>query len=74
MENIKESVLNILAKFDIRDINSFKDEINSITFIEMVVKIEATFDITVEDEYLLIEKFGSLDDICNYIERTIVKA
>jgi acyl carrier protein len=69
MNHIEENVLTILQEFDIHNVNSFKEEINSLTFIELIVKIETTFEITVESDYFIMDKMTSITDICNYIER-----
>lgn len=34
-----------------------------------MVKIETTFDITIDDDYLLIKKMSGFEDICNYIKQ-----
>jgi acyl carrier protein len=49
------------------------DDLNmdSITFISLVVEIEARFDIEVPDDLLLIEYFRSVDNIVKLIEDEI---
>lgn len=41
---------------------------NSISFISMVVKLEAEFGFEFEDEALDYNKFTSLNLLCNYVE------
>ena len=41
---------------------------NSITFIELIVELETTFDIVVDDEDMLMDKMCSFDKLCHYIE------
>jgi len=40
---------------------------DSITFISIIVEIEAKFNITVPDDMLLMENFRNIDDICTVI-------
>lgn len=82
-EKIKESVIDLLAElfaelnFD-RDILEYIDLFNdagmdSITFITLVVEIEAKFNVTVPDDMLLLENFKNADDILGIVENELAK-
>lgn len=40
---------------------------DSLRFIKFVVQIEKTFNIKFDDDYLLLHKYKTIGDICNYI-------
>ena len=44
------------------------EEIDSITFISLVLDLEAEFNIEIPDEYLLMSVFSSVDNIVSIIE------
>ena len=46
---------------------------DSITFISIVVEIEAHFDIEVPDDMLLLENFKCVDDIVSIVENELSK-
>ena len=80
---IKKEVIELISElfkdkgFDI-DIIEYADLIDdfgmdSITFISIVVEIEAHFDIEVPDDMLLLENFKSADDIVSIVENEISK-
>ena len=82
-ETIKQEVIEVISElfknkgFDI-DLLEYVDLINdlgmdSITFISIVVEIEAHFDIEVPDDMLLLEKFKCVDDIVSIVENEISK-
>ena len=82
-EEIKESVIDLLAElfteqhFD-RGILEYIDLIDdagmgSITFITLIVEIEAKFNITVPDDMLLMENFKNADDIITVVENGVTK-
>lgn len=82
-EEIKESVIDLLAElfaeqhFD-RDMLEYIDLVDdagmdSITFITLIVEIEAKFNITVPDDLLLMENFKSVDDIITVVENEVAK-
>ena len=82
-KEVKESVIDLLAElfaeqqFD-RDILQYIDLIDdagmdSITFITLIVEIEARFNITVPDEMLLMENFKNADDIVKVVENEVAK-
>ena len=78
--NIKENILTCLSNIgiytgdmNIRDesfSNTQLDEyiVDSLLFISFIVELEQIFDIEIEDEYLLPEKFQNINDIINLIE------
>ena len=47
------------------------EEIDSITFISLVLDLEAEFNIEIPDEYLLMSVFSSVDNIVSIIETLI---
>ena len=82
-ETIKQEVIELVSElfkdkgFDI-DIIEYVDLIDdlgmdSITFISIVVEIEAHFDIEVPDDMLLLENFKCVDDIVSVIENELSK-
>ena len=77
-ETIKQGVIELISKlfedkgFNI-DILEYVDLIDdlgmdSITFISIVVEVEAYFDIEVPDDMLLLENFKSVDDIVSIVK------
>lgn len=82
-EIIKQEVIELISElfkdkgFDI-DILEYVDLIDdlgmdSITFISIVVEIEAHFDIEVPDEMLMLENFKSVDNIVSIVENELSK-
>lgn len=76
-ETIKQGVIELISKlfedkgFDI-DILEYVDLIDdlgmdSITFISIVVEVEACFDIEIPDDMLLMDNFKNVDNIANII-------
>lgn len=43
--------------------------INSLDFIKLLVKLEEKYQIEIDVEYLSVEAYKSLDDVCCYIEK-----
>lgn len=73
LNNIKTQVINILSELEINNKESFENEIDSLTFVLLIIKLEATFGIEIEDEYFLIDKMSSLSDINDYLEMKVGK-
>ena len=82
-EAIKREVINVISElfkdngFDI-DMLEYVDLIDdlgmdSITFISIVVEVEAHFDIEVPDDMLLLENFKCVDDIVSIVENELSK-
>ena len=82
-ETIKQEVIELISElfkdkgFDI-DIIEYVDLIDdlgmdSITFISIVVEVEAHFNIEVPDDMLLLENFKCVDDIVSVIENELSK-
>ena len=82
-ETVKQQVVGMISElfkdqgFDI-DIIEYVDLIDdlgmdSITFISIVVEIEAHFDIEIPDNMLLLENFKCVDDIVSIVENEISK-
>lgn len=82
-ETIKHEVIELISElfkdkgFDI-DILEYVDLIDdmgmdSITFISIVVEVEAHFGIEVPDDMLLLENFKCVEDIVSVIENELSK-
>lgn len=82
-ETIKQEVIELLSElfkdkgFDI-DIIEYVDlmddlGMDSITFISIVVEVEAHFGIEVPDDMLLLKHFKCVDDIVSVIENELSK-
>ena len=82
-ERIKQEVIELISElfkdkgFDI-DILEYVDLIDdlgmdSITFISIVVEVEAHFNIEVPDDMLLLENFKCVEDIVSIIENALSK-
>lgn len=82
-ETIKQEVIELISElfkdngFDI-DILEYVDLIDdlgmdSITFISIVVEVEAHFNIEVPDDMLLLENFKCVDGIVSVIESQLSK-
>ena len=72
-DEIKEKLIALCAEIfkdsnvdtDLLEYVDFADDLgmDSITFITLIVELEATFDITVPDDLLLMDNFKNMDDI-----------
>ena len=82
-EKIKQEVIEMISElfmnkgFD-SDIIEYVDLIDdfgmdSITFISIVVEVEAHFDIIVPDDMLLLENFKCVEDIVSIVENELSK-
>lgn len=79
MTNIKNEVVELISrlfsgkgfKTDIIEYIDLIDDagMDSITFISIVVEIEAKFNIIVPDEMLIIDNFRNVDGIINLVEQ-----
>lgn len=80
---IKTEVIQIISElfkdkgFD-TDIIEYADLVDdmgmdSITFISIVVELEAKFNITVPDDMLLMDNFKKVDDIVAVVEQELTK-
>lgn len=80
---IKNKVIQLLSElfkkngFDV-DIIEYADLVDdmgmdSITFISLVVEVEARFNIIVPDDMLLMENFRKVDDIVAVVEQELEK-
>ena len=83
VETIKQEVIELISElfedkgFDI-DILEYVDLIDdmgmdSITFISIVVEVEAHFGIEVPDDMLFLENFKCVDDIVSVVESELSK-
>lgn len=62
--NIEEKDQKILDQIDLlEDLG-----IDSMSFISLIVEVEATFDIVIPDECMLIDNFRKLDSIVNVVQ------
>lgn len=72
--NIREELLDIFAQVGIFIDEYEYDEIlqiDSIQFVNVILEIEETFTITVDEEYMLYERLNSLSAFENMIMKTI---
>lgn len=82
-DDIKTEVIQLISElfedkgFDINIIeytNLIDDMgMDSITFISIVIEIEAKFNITVPDDMLLMDNFKKIDDIVTVVEQKLAK-
>ena len=58
---------------DIEDNEDMLDKylIDSFKFIEMIVMIEEKFEIELDDDDILVERFSNIETICNMVQRKI---
>lgn len=76
-ENIKQKIIALCANIfqiygadiDLLEYVDFVDDLgmDSITFITLIVEVEAAFDFTVPDDLLLIESFKNMNDIIQLV-------
>ena len=76
-DEIKEKLIALCAEIfkdsnvdtDLLEYVDFADDLgmDSITFITLIVEIEAAFDITVPDDLLLMDNFKNMDDVVNVV-------
>lgn len=71
LQNIENMLIDIMEEngilVDDRELSIVEYIPDSITFIEFVVAIEEKFDIELPDEFLLIEKIGSISELAEVI-------
>lgn len=82
-DDVKTEVIQLISElfedkgFDINIIeyiNLIDDMgMDSITFISIVIEIEAKFNITVPDDMLLMDNFKKIDDIVTVVEQKLAK-
>ncbi|MCI8826116.1 MAG: hypothetical protein K1W19_17885 [Lachnospiraceae bacterium] len=65
-EIVKEKIKEIMCKYELYNAD-FKEEIDSITFISLIVDIEDEFNIIIEEEKLIIREFANIDSITEYV-------
>ena len=75
---MQETTLNIIKEISQMDeVNIDMDfeslNLNSISFITMVVQIEIAFDFEFDDEMLLVTKFPTVKSIIEYVEYKLSK-
>ena len=72
IDNITEKITNNLRTLDINVDNTTSDfitenNIDSITFIEIIISIEEEFSILIPEEYLLMEEMNTVSKIANIV-------
>ena len=76
-DGVKETILGQIEGLDGTEISAdsqLKDfNVNSISFIKIVVALEAKFDIQFEDDDLDASKFETVEDIVKYVEQEMNK-
>ena len=76
INDITEKILSILKRMDINVEDNETDfitenNIDSITFIEIILSIEEEFSILVPDEYLIMEETNTVSKIAAFVEKII---
>lgn len=70
--NIKNELLNIITDLGIVvDENETIQDIDSLTFVSLVVKIEEKFNITFPDEFLLLDMVKDISNLVIIIEQQL---
>lgn len=64
-ENSSCEAIGPLSKFS-------EISITSIEFIKIVVEIEVKYNIEFEDEYLVMQRFDTIDDLIKYVNEKIL--
>ena len=82
-DEIKEKLVALCAEIfkdsnvdtDLLEYVDFADDLgmDSITFITLIVEIEAMFDITVPDDLLLMDNFKNMDDVIKVVAEQFPK-
>lgn len=65
-DNTELQVRDIMAEFSLTD-DDFSDEIDSLTFISLMIAIEDKFDIVIEDDKMIISEFANVGEITDYV-------
>ena len=83
-DEIKEKLIALCAEIfkdsnvdtDLLEYVDFADDLgmDSITFITLIVELEAAFDITVPDDVLLMDNFKNVDDIINVVAEQLAES
>ena len=69
---VKDILLEIITDLGIEvDENEKIRDINSITFVSLIVRIEETFDIIFPDEYLLLDRVSEVHSLVTIIEQQL---
>lgn len=76
INDITEKILSILKRMDINVEDNETDfitenNIDSITFIEIILSIEEEFSILVPDEYLIMEETNTVSKIAAFVDKII---
>lgn len=76
MSDITEKILSIIRgmNINVEDNNAdfiTENNIDSITFIEIILSIEEEFSILVPDEYLIMEEANTVSKIADFVEKVI---
>ena len=76
INDITEKILSILNRMDINVEDNEADfitenNIDSITFIEIILSIEEEFSILVPDEYLIMEETNTVSKIAAFVVKII---
>lgn len=79
-EEIRSKVINIITDvlqssiecLDVENAN-FIDILDSISFIQIIIRLEETFGIAIDDQYLFIDRFSNLELIVEMIQAVLKK-
>lgn len=70
----KEKIIELIANITNQEKENINDDlqingIDSVQFIELLVKIEDEFNIEIEEDFFSIERLNSVNKIVEYIEK-----
>lgn len=65
---MKEKLIQLLREHEVSNLDDFKEEINSYSFIELIMDIEDAFSIHIEDEMLVMDKMCSITSLMECID------
>jgi acyl carrier protein len=73
---IREKVVNLAARRNV-DARSLKDTdvipesgaLDSVAILELIMWLEMTYDVTIEQSDLTLENFGTIDAMASYLQR-----
>ena len=67
-DNVRDFYDRIDNTRDLKDINIFNDlAYNSLSFIQLIIDLEQTFNIVIPDDYLLMENLSTVSQVCDMV-------
>lgn len=67
---IKQFGAELLKYLDLEPLNQ---NIDSLSFVQLLVQIEQEFDIIFDDEYLNMDNFQTYSSLCEYVTKLVEK-